>query len=74
MAIKRYKNSNEPADTTDLSDESVLKLQAILIKEGHDFTLEETKAIGNDLVDFFKILAGGRKVTKGGLKNIKKKA
>lgn len=74
MAIKRYKDSSEPADTTDLSDESALKLQAILKKEGHDLTLEETKEIGKDLVEFYKILAGGRTVTRGGLKNIKKKA
>ena len=74
MDIKRYKDSSEPADTTDLSDESALKMQSILKKEGHDLTLEETKEIGKDLVEFYKILAGGRTVTRGGLKNIKKKA
>ncbi len=46
------------------------KLRIILEKEqGRPYSFEEAQEIGASLVRFYRILAGGRRITKGGLKN-----
>lgn len=46
----------------DISKESYLKLKKILEKQNHTtYTMEEIREIGDDLIEFYELLAGEEK-------------
>lgn len=58
------------ADVWLTDKERVEKLRLIMCKEqGREVSFEEARQTGTDLVEFYTILAQGKKIVAGGLKN-----
>lgn len=52
--------------------DQIEKLRIILEKEqGRPYSYKEARQLGTEIVDFYMILAQGKSITKGGLKNKK---
>ena len=52
-------STNSSSFIFEVSDEQVDKLATILKKEGHNFSHDEVREIGGDLLTFYAILADG---------------
>jgi len=70
-SFKKLQRSKELlADAYIQNRDQIEKLRVILEKEqGRSFSYEEARRLGTDIVEFYMLLAQGRKITKGGLKN-----
>lgn len=70
-SFKKLQRSKEIlADAYIQNRDQIDKLRVILEKEqDRPYSFEEARRLGTDIVEFYMLLAQGRKITKGGLKN-----
>ena len=69
--LDQYNQTRDRVADVYISDKDrIEKLRLILCKEQkREVSFEEARQIGTDLVEFYTILAQGKKIVLGGLKN-----
>lgn len=71
-SIKRLNETKKRLADVYITDEQQIEYLRHIMREalGRDISTKEAREFGTDLISFYQILAGSRKITKGGLKNV----
>lgn len=69
--LDQYNQTRDRVADVYISDKDrIEKLRLILCRDmNREVTYEEAREIGSDLIEFYKILAQGKRIVLGGLKN-----
>lgn len=69
--LDQYNQTRDRVADVYISDKDrIEKLRLILCRDmGREVTYEEAREIGSDLIEFYKILAQGKRIVLGGLRN-----
>lgn len=71
-SIKRLNETKKRLADVYISDKQQIEYLRHILREelGRDVSLPEAREFGTNLIGYYQALAGTRRITKGGLKNI----